>query len=150
MKSRVESLASRPVDVHESDFLVLSLCKINMAEAMAFRFPMASDFDDTLELRANAWHMMEVAKHAEVVAYDGRRVEALRATVPEGMRAPTPNEARRCDREIMAEILKVVAKGSSSVGAGLHHYAEAYPDQGLEKGSQQTCLLYTSPSPRDA
>ena len=108
---------------------------------------------DVLELRAKAWHMMEVVLHQDAMLYQEKLIGTLRATVPDGMRPPTINEARRCDREIMNEVLKVVAKGASSVGAGLRHYAElgdgeglwkllqaqpeSFPDQGLEKGSQK-------------
>ena len=105
---------------------------------------------DLLDLRGRAFHMLEVATFQEFEEYNTRMVGLLRASVAAGMRPPTINEARRCDREIMTEILRVVAKGSGTVGAGLKFFARAgegeglwrllnaqpehLPDQGKEKG----------------
>eukprot|EP00435_Cladocopium_sp_Y103_P059009 s40_g21.t1 len=107
---------------------------------------------DVLQLRARAFHMMSVCPYNVAVEYGDKIVERLRATTPDGMRAPTLNEARRADREILSEILKWVAKGKGSVEAGLQHYSketeseplwkllaqqpESHPDQGLEKSSK--------------
>lgn len=95
---------------------------------------------DVLELRAKSWHTMEVVLHQDINPYQEKLIGTLRATVPEGLRPPTINEARRCDREIMNEKLKAVAKGSSSdfeLGEG-GAQPEGFPGQGLEKeGSQQ-------------
>ena len=103
---------------------------------------------DVLELRARAMHMLEVCQHKVVMDYSSRIIGLLRATAPEGMRAPTLNEARKADREIMGEILKWVGKGKGNVEAALTHYAstpdadlwklmaqqiESYPDQGLDR-----------------
>ena len=103
---------------------------------------------DVLELRARAMHMLEVCPHKVVMDYSSRIIALLRATAPEGMRAPTLNEARKADREIMGEILKWVGKGKGSVERALIHYAttpdadlwklmsqqvESYPDQGLDR-----------------
>ena len=103
---------------------------------------------DVLELRARAYHMLDVAKHRTVTSYHEKIIGFLRATTADGMRGPTLNEARRADREIMDEVLKWVSKGKGSVLAGLAHYAnntdeplwkllspqpEGMPDQGLEK-----------------
>ena len=78
---------------------------------------------DVLELRARAYHMLDVAKHRTVTSYHEKIIGFLRATTADGMRGPTLNEARRADREIMNEVLKWVSKGKGSVMAGLAHYA---------------------------
>ena len=75
--------------------------------------------------------MLEVAAFHEFEEHNNRIMGLMRATVADGMRAPTINEARRCDREIMSEILRVVAKGSGTVGAGLKFFAQAGEADGL-------------------
>lgn len=107
---------------------------------------------DTMNLRARAFHMLNVCPYNVVASYGEKIVEHLRATTAEGMRQPTLNEARRADREIMSEILKWVAKGRGSIEAGLQHYVssaesealwkllapqpETLPDQGKEKSAK--------------
>ena len=103
---------------------------------------------DAMELRARAFHMLDVCPYKIVMEYSSKIVSLLRSTVAEGMRPPTLNEARKTDREIMGEILKWVGKGKASVEKGLVHYAssgdadlwklmspqvEGHPDQGLDK-----------------
>ena len=104
---------------------------------------------DTMNLRARAFHMLNVCPYNVVASYGEKIVEHLRATTAEGMRQPTLNEA---DREIMSEILKWVAKGRGSIEAGLQHYVssaesealwkllapqpETLPDQGKEKSAK--------------
>ena len=86
---------------------------------------------DAMDLRSRAFQMLDVATYQDFEQYNNRVMGLLRATVAEGMRAPTINEARRCDREIMTEILRVVAKGSGTVGAGLRFFAQAGEGEGL-------------------
>ena len=103
---------------------------------------------DVFEIRARAFHMLDVCKYQTSLHYSGRIISRLRATTAEGMRAPTMNEARRADREIMSEVLKWVSKGKGSVELGLTHYVshpeeelwkllaqqvEGHPDQGKER-----------------
>ena len=103
---------------------------------------------DVLELRARAYHLLDVCKYQTTTSYHDKLIGFLRATTADGMRGPTLNEIRRADREIMEEILKWVSKGKGSIQAGLGHYAknteeplwklllpqpEGMPDQGLEK-----------------
>ena len=106
---------------------------------------------DLFELRARAFHILDVCKYDVMKAYGERIVACLRGVTAEGMRNPTMNEARRADREIFSEILKWVAKGKGSVEAGLSHYTreftteplwkllsqqpEGHPDQGKERPS---------------
>ena len=126
--------------------------KIDDAEA---EFPEVPPVDnlmalqDTLSLRARAFHMLEVCTFEVAKLYGEKIFSYLRMTTAEGMRNPTLNEVRRADREIMSEILKWVAKGKGSVESGLGHYAkemdteplgrllqqqpEGHPDQGKEK-----------------
>ena len=95
---------------------------------------------DVLELRARAYHMLEVCKYKTASSYHEKIIGFLRATTADG------------DREIMDEVLKWVSKGKGSVQAGLAHYAskvdeplwkllspqpEGMPDQGLEKYHSQ-------------
>eukprot|EP00435_Cladocopium_sp_Y103_P061453 s489_g23.t1 len=109
---------------------------------------------DTMELRARAFHLVDVCPYNVAAAYGEKIVEYLRKPTPEGMRAPTLNEARRADREILSEILKWVAKGKRSVEAGLTHYTseadteplwrllsqqpETLPDQGKEREGKKS------------
>ena len=103
---------------------------------------------DVFEIRARAFHMLDVCKYQTSLHYSGRIISRLRATTAEGMRAPTMNEARRADREIMSEVLKWVSKGKGLVELGLTHYVahpeeelwkllaqqvEGHPDQGKER-----------------
>lgn len=108
---------------------------------------------DTFELRARTFHMLDVCKYDVAKAYGDKMIAFLRATTAEGMRAPTINEARRADREILTEILKWVAKGKGTVEAGLSHYTreatseplwkllnqqpEGFPDQGKERAGPE-------------
>lgn len=104
---------------------------------------------DMLELRARAFHMLEVCPYPVAKGYGEKLYSYLRTSTAEGMRNPTMNEVRRADREIMAEVTKWVAKGKGTVEAGLSHYTnnlegeplgrllaqqpENFPDQGKEK-----------------
>ena len=87
---------------------------------------------DVLELRARAYHMLDVCPYKVVMDYSTKIIGHLRNSTPEGMRVPTLNEARKADREIFTEILKWVGKGKGSVEKGLTHYAST-PDADLWK-----------------
>lgn len=108
---------------------------------------------DVMQLRARAFQMLEVCGFNVASEYGGKFISLLRAPTPVGMRAPTMNEVRQTDREIMSEILKWVGKGRGSMEAGLAHYArnpdealwkmmsqqpESLPDQGQERAVKQS------------
>ena len=122
---------------------------------------------DLFELRARAFHILDVCKYDVVKAYGERIIASLRGVTAEGMRNPTMNEARRADREIFGEILKWVAKGKGSVEAGLSHYTrefateplwkllsqqpEGHPDQGKERRPSEAPIVHRLPqAPRAA
>ena len=52
---------------------------------------------DIFDLRARAFHMLDVCPFKVSIAFGDRIISKLRATTPDGMRSPTLNEARRCD-----------------------------------------------------
>ena len=92
---------------------------------------------DVFNLRARAFHVVDVCKFGVVSEYSGKIISLLRATTPEGMRQPTLNEARRADREIMGEIMKWVSKGKGTIEAGLNHYTHSQDDPLWKLMSQQ-------------
>ena len=155
VESRLRRAGKLPRDKRE---LVVEEKKISL-NSRDEEFPEAPVIDtvlalqDTLSLRARAFQMLDVCPYGVVMEYSERLVAKLRVTTPEGMRAPTINEARRCDREILTEICSWVAKGRGSIEAGLSFYAaegdeplwrlmdlhpEHHPDQGREKGSTRS------------
>ena len=150
-ESKLRRAGKMPKDKKE---LVVENKRISLASGTEAELPETQHVDsvlalqDVLDLRARAYHMLEVSKFHIVMAYSDKLMGYLRASTPDGMRSPTLNEARRADREIMEEILKWIAKGKGSVHAGLNHYSsrqdeslwklvmpqpEGMPDQGREK-----------------
>ena len=150
-ESKLRRAGKIPKDKKE---LVVDDKKISLTSSTEQELPETQPVDsvlalqDILDLRARAYHMLEVSKYDVVMAYSDKLIGYLRATTADGMRPPTLNEARRADREIMEEILKWVSKGKGSVHAGLNHYSakqdealwklmvaqpESMPDQGRER-----------------
>ena len=153
VEARLRRAGKLPKDKRE---LVVDGKSLKMTDAdMEFPETVVVDnlvaLQDLFELRARAFHILDVCKYDVVKAYGERIVASLRGVTAEGMRNPTMNEARRADREIFGEILKWVAKGKGSVEAGLSHYTreftteplwkllsqqpEGHPDQGKERPS---------------
>ena len=94
---------------------------------------------DIFDLRARAFHMLDVCPFKVSIAFGDRIISKLRATTPDGMRPPTLNEARRCDREILTEICSWVAKGKGSVEAGLAFYgSEGAADGSTARASSRS------------
>ena len=56
-----------------------------------------------------------VCPYDTAMDFGEKLILCARATTPDGMRAPTINEVRRADREIMSEVLKWVGKGVGSL-----------------------------------
>eukprot|EP00435_Cladocopium_sp_Y103_P018022 s309_g4.t1 len=107
----------------------------------------AADLREVLDIRARTFHIAKVAEFMTCRTLTERYLSKMRATQIAGMRPPTINEIRRCDRELFQEILSRVARGQGSVELGLKHYLnhqeepvwkllesqiQSMPDQGVE------------------
>ena len=104
---------------------------------------------EVLTIRARAFAMLGVASFSLLNQLTDRYVSIMRQTTPRGMRAPTINEVRRFDREMMKQGLRYKAEAHGELDECLIHFlndpsaglwrlieamTESLPDQGLEKG----------------
>ena len=81
-----------------------------------------------LDIRARAMDMLELAKFSTVRALSDKYYGRLNATVAEGMRCPTINELRRCDRELQVTIYRHLSRGSGSLEEALVYYVRNETD----------------------
>ena len=103
-----------------------------------------------LDIRARAMDMLELAKYSTVRALSDKYYGKLNATVAEGMRCPTINELRRCDRELQVVTYRHLSRGSGSLEEALTYYVnnesdplwrlldpvlKNLPDQGVDQAS---------------
>ena len=154
-ENRLRRAGKLPKDKKEvivgDEKLELRSKELEIGETNKIEDPLA--LHDVMQLRARAFQMMDVCGFNVASEYGGKFISLLRAPTPVGMRAPTMNEVRQTDREIMGEILKWVGKGRGSMEAGLTHYArnpvealwkmmsqqpESLPDQGIERAVKQS------------
>lgn len=154
-ENRLHRAGKLPKDKKEvivgDEKLELRSKELEIGETNKIEDPLA--LHDVMQLRARAFQMMEVCGYGVAMEYGGKFISLLRAPTPVGMRAPTMNEVRQTDREIMSEILKWVGKGRGSLEDGLAHYArnpdeslwkmmaqqpENLPDQGKERALKQS------------
>eukprot|EP00435_Cladocopium_sp_Y103_P063938 s448_g25.t1 len=80
------------------------------------------------DIRARAMDMLELAKYTTVRALSDKYYSGLNAPVAEGMRCPTINELRRCDRELQVIINRHLSRGSGSLEEALTYYANNESD----------------------
>ena len=105
---------------------------------------------EVLELRARSFAMLELAPFSLMSAFHERLFSLLRQRTAEGMRAPTINEVRKFDREIMRQALRWKSEKQGEIADCLSFYLnspgislwrllepvpEQLPDQGLDKKS---------------
>jgi hypothetical protein len=154
-ENRLRRAGKLPKDKKEvivgDEKLELRSKELEIGETNKIEDPLA--LHDVMQLRERAFQMMEVCGYGVAMEYGGKFISLLRAPTPVGMRAPTMNEVRQTDREIMSEILKWVGKGRGSMEDGLAHYArnpdeslwkmmaqqpENLPDQGKERALKQS------------
>ena len=121
---------------------------------------------EALTIRGRAFDMLGVASFKLLNELTERYTSLMRQTTPRGMRAPTLNEIRRFDREMMKQGLRFKAEAQGELNeclmfflrnptAGLWRLVEAMPeflpDQGLEKGGAgdaETVLATAQPKKR--
>lgn len=102
---------------------------------------------EALELRARAFCMLGLASYAVYRRLTEFFVARLRDLPPEGFRAPTLNEVRKCDRVLHEDLLRFISKsvGILDQGVSFHfdkpdhaiwklvaHEVEGVPDKGLD------------------
>ena len=105
---------------------------------------------EALELRARAFCMLGLASYAVYRRLTEFFVARLRDLPPEGFRAPTLNEIRKCDRVLHEDLLRFISKsvGTLDQGVSFHldkpdhaiwklvaHEVEGVPDKGLDPKS---------------
>ena len=105
---------------------------------------------EALELRARAFCMLGLASYAVYRRLTEFFVARLRDLPPEGFRAPTLNEIRKCDRVLREDLLRFISKsvGTLDQGVSFHldkpdhaiwklvaHEVEGVPDKGLDPKS---------------
>ena len=102
---------------------------------------------ESLELRARAFCMLGLASYEVYRRLTEYYVSRLRDLPPEGFRAPTLNEIRKCDRVLHEDLLRHISKsiGTLDQGVSYHldrpehsvwklvaHEVESVPDKGLD------------------
>ncbi len=152
-ESRLRRSGRLPKDSQE---LVLSGREIQLKAGEMGDFPTAKISDVTsmqeaLEIRARALCVLGHADYSLYRKLTDFYVAKLRDLPPEGFRAPTLNEVRKCDRVLHEELLHHVSKsvGSLNLGIDFHlkkpdhsfwklidKFPEATPDQGLDPKDQ--------------
>lgn len=110
----------------------LTIEKKNDDPLMAKVIEDAADLREVLDIRARTFHMTKAAEFNTCRMLTERYLSKLRATQIAGMRPPTINEIRRCDRELFQEVLSRVARGQGSIELGLKHYL-AHPEEAVWK-----------------
>lgn len=148
-ENRLRRAGKLPKDSQE---LVLSGKEIHLkagdpGELPSSRISDVTSMQEALEIRARA---LCVLGHADYFLY--RRltdfyVSKLRDLPPEGFRAPTLNEVRKCDRVLHEELLHHVSKSVGTLNQGIEYhlkrpdhsfwklidrFPESTPDQGLD------------------
>lgn len=87
---------------------------------------------EALELRARAFCMLGLASYAVYRRLTEFFVSCLRDLPPEGFRAPTLNEVRKCDRVLHEELLRFVSKSVGALDQGVSFHLDR-PDHNIWK-----------------
>ena len=148
-ESRLRRAGKLPRDSQE---LILSGKEIQLKAGDMGDFPTAKISDVTsmqeaLEIRARALCVLGHADYSLYRKLTDFYVSKLRDLPPEGFRAPTLNEVRKCDRVLHEELLHHVSKSVGSLNLGIEYhlkrpdhsfwklidkFPESTPDQGLD------------------
>ena len=148
-ESRLRRSGKLPKDSQE---LILSGKEIQLKAGDLGEFPGAKISDVTsmqeaLEIRARALCVLGHADYSLYRKLTDFYVAKLRDLPPEGFRAPTLNEVRKCDRVLHEELLHHVSKSVGTLNQGIEYhlkrpdhsfwklidkFPESAPDQGLD------------------